>query len=177
MVVFFKLSVSSLSWLFSVFWSSEVSSSVMGKATQGRTPAVSCFYKHTHTQQYSVPKIPTITSHFYIECCLLGSLWLRVIFSLLLSFSDTKDILMMLSDMDINAIAGTLKLYFRELPEPLLTDRLYPAFMEGIGMMSHLFPSTTRCKQSPPKNIASAHFWDSAEQPQSPFTFIALLYS
>lgn len=48
--------------------------------------------------------------------------------------SDTKDILVMLSDMDINAIAGTLKLYFRELPEPLLTDRLYPAFMEGIGM-------------------------------------------
>ncbi len=40
----------------------------------------------------------------------------------------------MLSDMDINAIAGTLKLYFRELPEPLLTDRLYPAFMEGIGV-------------------------------------------
>lgn len=39
----------------------------------------------------------------------------------------------MLSDMDINAIAGTLKLYFRELPEPLLTDRFYPAFMEGIG--------------------------------------------
>ena len=39
----------------------------------------------------------------------------------------------MLIDMDINAIAGTLKLYFRELPEPLLTDRLYPAFMEGIG--------------------------------------------
>ncbi|TRY55997.1 hypothetical protein DNTS_026861 [Danionella cerebrum] len=47
---------------------------------------------------------------------------------------DTKDILMMLSDMDINAIAGTLKLYFRELPEPLLTDRLYPAFMEGIAL-------------------------------------------
>ncbi len=41
---------------------------------------------------------------------------------------------MMLSDMDINAIAGTLKLYFRELPEPLLTDRLYPAFMEGTGI-------------------------------------------
>ncbi|XP_048872733.1 active breakpoint cluster region-related protein isoform X5 [Brienomyrus brachyistius] len=46
--------------------------------------------------------------------------------------TNTKDILVMLSDMDINAIAGTLKLYFRELPEPLLTDRLYPAFMEGI---------------------------------------------
>lgn len=41
---------------------------------------------------------------------------------------------MMLRDMDINAIAGTLKLYFRELPEPLLTDRLYSTFMQGIGM-------------------------------------------
>ncbi|XP_072273786.1 active breakpoint cluster region-related protein [Pyxicephalus adspersus] len=34
----------------------------------------------------------------------------------------------------INAIAGTLKLYLRELPEPLLTDRLYLAFMEGIAL-------------------------------------------
>nr|XP_009671322.1 PREDICTED: active breakpoint cluster region-related protein [Struthio camelus australis] len=49
-------------------------------------------------------------------------------------WTDNKDILVMLSDMDINAIAGTLKLYFRELPEPLLTDRLYPAFMEGIAL-------------------------------------------
>ncbi|XP_043096417.1 active breakpoint cluster region-related protein-like isoform X1 [Puntigrus tetrazona] len=48
--------------------------------------------------------------------------------------ANTKDILVMLSDMDINAIAGTLKLYFRELPEPLLTDRLYPAFMEGTAL-------------------------------------------
>lgn len=48
--------------------------------------------------------------------------------------ANNKDILMMLSDMDINAIAGTLKLYFRELPEPLLTDRLYLAFMEGIAL-------------------------------------------
>ncbi|XP_041053269.1 active breakpoint cluster region-related protein isoform X3 [Carcharodon carcharias] len=47
---------------------------------------------------------------------------------------NTKDVLVMLSDMDINAIAGTLKLYFRELPEPLLTDRFYPAFVEGIAL-------------------------------------------
>uniref|UniRef100_A0A8C4I2L1 Active breakpoint cluster region-related protein n=1 Tax=Dicentrarchus labrax TaxID=13489 RepID=A0A8C4I2L1_DICLA len=57
--------------------------------------------------------------------------------------TNTKDILMMLSDMDINAIAGTLKLYFRELPEPLLTDRLYPAFMEGIGWLRR--SPSTRC--------------------------------
>ncbi|XP_039222879.1 active breakpoint cluster region-related protein isoform X2 [Crotalus tigris] len=48
--------------------------------------------------------------------------------------SNSTDILVMLSDMDINAIAGTLKLYFRELPEPLLTDRLYPTFMQGIAL-------------------------------------------
>lgn len=59
----------------------------------------------------------------------------------------------MLSDMDINAIAGTLKLYFRELPEPLLTDRLYPAFMEGIGEVSGILrvawaksPRLLKCK-------------------------------
>uniref|UniRef100_A0A8D0BMJ7 ABR activator of RhoGEF and GTPase n=1 Tax=Salvator merianae TaxID=96440 RepID=A0A8D0BMJ7_SALMN len=52
--------------------------------------------------------------------------------------SNNKDILVMLSDMDINAIAGTLKLYFRELPEPLLTDRLYLAFMEGIAVSDPL---------------------------------------
>lgn len=39
----------------------------------------------------------------------------------------------MMSEMDVNAIAGTLKLYFRELPEPLFTDDLYPNFTGGIS--------------------------------------------
>lgn len=39
----------------------------------------------------------------------------------------------MMREMDVNAIAGTLKLYFRELPEPLFTDELYPNFAGGIG--------------------------------------------
>lgn len=74
----------------------------------------------------------------------------KPLFLSLLFFSpDTKDILVMLSDMDINAIAGTLKLYFRELPEPLLTDRLYPAFMEGIGMTFDLL----HCKTTSGLNI------------------------
>lgn len=41
----------------------------------------------------------------------------------------------MMSEMDVNAIAGTLKLYFRELPEPLFTDELYPNFAGGIGQL------------------------------------------
>ncbi|XP_053726219.1 PH_BCR_vertebrate and RhoGAP_Bcr domain-containing protein isoform X1 [Synchiropus splendidus] len=48
--------------------------------------------------------------------------------------SNNKDVSMMMRDMDVNAIAGTLKLYFRELPEPLFTDELYPNFAGGIAL-------------------------------------------
>ena len=34
--------------------------------------------------------------------------------------------------MDINAVAGTFKLWLRELPEPILTFNLYPAFVDGL---------------------------------------------
>ncbi|XP_032803339.1 active breakpoint cluster region-related protein isoform X1 [Petromyzon marinus] len=47
---------------------------------------------------------------------------------------NDKDVSVMMSDMDVNAIAGTLKLYFRELPEPLFTDELYPNFVEAIAL-------------------------------------------
>ncbi|XP_075389766.1 breakpoint cluster region protein isoform X2 [Tenrec ecaudatus] len=47
---------------------------------------------------------------------------------------NNKDVSVMMSEMDVNAIAGTLKLYFRELPEPLFTDELYPNFTEGIAL-------------------------------------------
>uniref|UniRef100_A0A8C6HE96 BCR activator of RhoGEF and GTPase n=1 Tax=Mus spicilegus TaxID=10103 RepID=A0A8C6HE96_MUSSI len=46
---------------------------------------------------------------------------------------NNKDVSVMMSEMDVNAIAGTLKLYFRELPEPLFTDEFYPNFAEGIA--------------------------------------------
>ncbi|XP_067911562.1 PH_BCR_vertebrate and RhoGAP_Bcr domain-containing protein isoform X2 [Heterodontus francisci] len=48
--------------------------------------------------------------------------------------ANNKDVSVMMSEMDVNAIAGTLKLYFRELPEPLFTDELYPNFAEGIAL-------------------------------------------
>ncbi|KAL7983183.1 hypothetical protein Chor_000045 [Crotalus horridus] len=47
---------------------------------------------------------------------------------------NNKDVSVTMSEMDVNAIAGTLKLYFRELPEPLFTDELYPNFAEGIAL-------------------------------------------
>ncbi|XP_041854933.1 PH_BCR_vertebrate and RhoGAP_Bcr domain-containing protein isoform X1 [Melanotaenia boesemani] len=48
--------------------------------------------------------------------------------------SNNKDVSIMMREMDVNAIAGTLKLYFRELPEPLFTDELYPNFAGGIAL-------------------------------------------
>ncbi|XP_054532132.1 LOW QUALITY PROTEIN: breakpoint cluster region protein [Pan troglodytes] len=48
--------------------------------------------------------------------------------------ANNKDVSVMMSEMDVNAIAGTLKLYFRELPEPLFTDEFYPNFTEGIAL-------------------------------------------
>jgi RhoGAP domain len=35
---------------------------------------------------------------------------------------------------DVNDITGALKLYFRELPEPLLTFQLYEAFMTATAV-------------------------------------------
>uniref|UniRef100_A0A8C6WZD3 Si:dkey-91m11.5 n=1 Tax=Neogobius melanostomus TaxID=47308 RepID=A0A8C6WZD3_9GOBI len=48
--------------------------------------------------------------------------------------TNNKDVSLMMRDMDVNAIAGTLKLYFRELPEPLFTDELFPNFAGGIAL-------------------------------------------
>uniref|UniRef100_A0A8C5BTH2 Uncharacterized protein n=1 Tax=Gadus morhua TaxID=8049 RepID=A0A8C5BTH2_GADMO len=48
--------------------------------------------------------------------------------------SNNKDVSVVMREMDVNAIAGTLKLYFRELPEPLFTDDLYPSFSGGLAL-------------------------------------------
>ena len=36
------------------------------------------------------------------------------------------------AETDIHAVAGLLKKYFRELPEPLFTNALYPNFVDGL---------------------------------------------
>uniref|UniRef100_A0A8C4MQH0 BCR activator of RhoGEF and GTPase n=1 Tax=Equus asinus asinus TaxID=83772 RepID=A0A8C4MQH0_EQUAS len=68
---------------------------------------------------------------------------------------NNKDVSVMMSEMDVNAIAGTLKLYFRELPEPLFTDEFYPNFAEGIGEHGAMWlggagraPSSAPCSAS-----------------------------
>ena len=39
----------------------------------------------------------------------------------------------MAADMDIHAVAGLLKKYFRQLPEPLFTDPMYTSFIQGFS--------------------------------------------
>ena len=39
-------------------------------------------------------------------------------------------------ETDIHAVAGLLKRYFRELPDPLFTDELYMSFVHGLGESS-----------------------------------------
>lgn len=36
-------------------------------------------------------------------------------------------------ETDIHAVAGLLKRYFRELPDPLFTDELYENFVQALG--------------------------------------------
>jgi len=47
--------------------------------------------------------------------------------------SDGKVATQMAKESDIHVITGLLKLYFRELPESLFTDTLYPNLVTGMG--------------------------------------------
>lgn len=49
---------------------------------------------------------------------------------------------------DINIITGALKLYFRELPIPLITYDAYPRFIEAASMSLCIsLPYFIRCQQ------------------------------
>ncbi len=39
-------------------------------------------------------------------------------------------------ELDPHAVAGLLKLYFRDLPEPLMTFELYPWFIASMSTLS-----------------------------------------
>ncbi|XP_076804707.1 active breakpoint cluster region-related protein-like isoform X1 [Clavelina lepadiformis] len=48
--------------------------------------------------------------------------------------TNRKDVAVLLNEVDVNAVAGVLKLYFRELPEPLFTDARYGDFVEASSL-------------------------------------------
>lgn len=52
---------------------------------------------------------------FYLLKCILGA----------------RGTVALLKECDINVVTGLLKLYLRELPEALFTDKLYASLIEG----------------------------------------------
>ncbi len=47
--------------------------------------------------------------------------------------SDIKLGAATLADIDIHAVTGGLKMYFRELPEPLFTEECYQSFIDTLS--------------------------------------------
>ena len=47
--------------------------------------------------------------------------------------SDVKVGAINMSDVDIHSVTGLLKLYLRELPEPLFTEASYSNFMDALS--------------------------------------------
>ncbi|XP_043942618.1 active breakpoint cluster region-related protein-like [Protopterus annectens] len=56
--------------------------------------------------------------------------------------ANIKEALVKLKVADIHAVAGILKLYFRTLPQPLLTHDLYLAFCRGIALTDPVAKAT-----------------------------------
>src|SRR4051794_26784652 len=49
------------------------------------------------------------------------------------------------SILDHNVAAGLFKLYFRELPEPLLTYKLYKPLLHTLGIVNYWKQGTNSC--------------------------------
>ena len=64
---------------------------------------------------------------------------LRAGFDIVLYCLDTQNAVLALSETDIHAVAGLLKLYFRELPQSLFTGKLYRKFVEGYSKFMTAF--------------------------------------
>jgi len=48
--------------------------------------------------------------------------------------ADSKSALQQISEVDIAALTGLVKLYFRELPDGLLTDDIYRDIVKAMGL-------------------------------------------
>lgn len=63
--------------------------------------------------------------------------------------SDSQSALVQAAEADIHAVAGLLKMYLRDLPEPLFTDERYPKFVASYGKIdtfaSYFLMLLTRC--------------------------------
>ena len=71
----------------------------------------------------------------------MANMWsiILIIYFYFRIFSETQNALLVLADTDIHAVAGLLKLYFRDLPQCLFTGKLYRKFVEGLSKLSFCY--------------------------------------
>ena len=81
--------------------------------------------------QNSLPSYSLLSCPCHIVTSRPGTLLTEVPFYI--RPSDSQSALVQVAEADIHAVAGLLKLYLRDLPEPLFTDDLYLKFVEANG--------------------------------------------
>lgn len=54
-----------------------------------------------------------------------------------LFWSDLREAVTKLRSAEVNAVSGVLKLYFRELPEPLIPTELFQSLSRSLGKTTH----------------------------------------
>jgi len=70
---------------------------------------------------------------YHVPIIICFDVFCQILISHFLIFLDLNAGKNLVGDSDINAVTGVLKLYFRELPEPLFTDQQYKAFVTTVG--------------------------------------------
>lgn len=76
---------------------------------------------------------------------------------------DSYEAEQLLKEVDIHSVTGILKLYLRELPEALFTDKLYPTLIEAFNICNgNLSKKTQQLKERfvelPPPNKSTIQF-------------------
>lgn len=61
-----------------------------------------------------------------------------VILTICLPCSDLREAVTKLRCAEVNTVSGALKLYFRELPEPLIPAELFQSLAKMLGKMNTL---------------------------------------
>ncbi|NWX08602.1 RHG15 protein, partial [Caloenas nicobarica] len=59
---------------------------------------------------------------------------------------------------DVHVVAGALKLFFRELPEPLVPYRLFDPFIEAINRQEQIKQVAELVQSLPPANYATLRY-------------------
>ena len=78
----------------------------------------------------------SVNSLHYVAVCITSCVSYKCVVG---AMSDGRVAMQLARDSDIHVITGLLKLYFRELPESLFTDALYPNLVTGMGTVDSLF--------------------------------------